>query len=344
MIGTDNLIKAIENFDISLYLDEIGVDYKDSGKNIGADSLGICCPLCGDNNFHLNINVDKKFYNCWKCGDYDKQGRGSIFKLFYLLEGLDKCSAYEKIIRYFSFKIIDESESVYESLNKIEERWNKKRFLPVVETKTKDKVNITGCFKLLSELNSDFLIEKLFLSYIRNREFSMGELMEWGAVAYLSGKFAMRLVFPLYRDGKIVNYCGRDVTGKSDLRYLNCSNDDSIIPMKELLFGMEYLPIKIHDLILVEGIFDAIRVGKGRAIASMGLVLSDIQKELIYKLNPNRLFLMFDDNTWFQMEKIKSELGVFINNIKIIKVPYGKDPAEMRGDDIDKIIGYYRKN
>ena len=335
-----NLQQAIESFDIEAYLNEIVVEYRDSGKNIGVGSIGICCPLCGDDNYHMGINLEKKFYNCWRCGDYDINGRGSLFNLIYILEGLDSKAAYRRIVNYS--EVTEEQEMcVYEALQTINTRWEIKPE-PVIESpQRKLKVNVSGKWKSLKDLNSEFFAEQTFLNYVNFRRFTIDELIHWGARAYFSDKFVMRLVFPVYQDREVVNYVGRDVTGKAQTKYLNCSNDDAIVSMKELLFGLQWFTPNPDYVILVEGIFDVMRVGSGMAIASLGLILTDTQKGLLYKLNPKKLFIMFDPEAWVQAEKIKAELGVFINDIEVVRLPLGKDPADMEQNQLLEIYQEY---
>jgi len=336
-----DLQEVIQEFDIESYLDEIGIDYKDSGKNIGNGSIGICCPLCGDDNYHMGINIEKKFYNCWRCGDYDENGRGSLFKLIYLLEGLNSKEAFKRIVGYSVYEADWEDKNVYESLKKIEERWKSTENKKLLEINSRKKLIIEGRCKKLEELNPNLLTDNSFLSYIKQRNFTIDQLNRWGVKAYISGKFTRRLVFPLYSDGKIVNYTGRDVTGNATLRYLHLGNDESIISIKSILYGLDYVEVKQDQLVLVEGVLDAIRVGKGLAVASMGLVLSERQKELLFLRNPKKLFIMFDYNAWIEAEKIKKELGVFIDNITVVRLPDGKDPADLKKSQLHNIFNEY---
>jgi len=337
-----DLSEIIPKFDIYTYLSEIGVPYRESGRNVGNGAIGICCPLCGDTNFHMGVNIEKKFYNCWRCGDYDQQGRGNLFNLICLLEGVNKKSAFKKILKYSEFEDDYQEKDIYASLGVIEKQWEKENLnLSVSIPKKNNDVNISGSYKQLSELNSEMFSEEIFLSYIKKRKFTVNELLEWEVRAYVSGKFARRLVFPLYQDNKIVNYTGRDVTGKMEMKYLNCSNKDAVIPMKDLFFGLEYIKPNPEKLVLVEGALDTIRIGKGKAIGSMGLILSERQKELIYQLYPSKLLIMFDSEAWIEAEKIKKELGVFIDNIEVVRLTDGKDPADLTENELVCIFNEY---
>ena len=50
--------------------------------------LQFSCPHCQErdgsqekNKYHLEINIAKGFYNCWKCSSIDDSMHGSIYKL-----------------------------------------------------------------------------------------------------------------------------------------------------------------------------------------------------------------------------------------------------------------------
>ncbi len=46
-------------------LNELGVPFRERGKNISRDSIGVCCPFCGDDhNYHMNIAQDKEAFYC----------------------------------------------------------------------------------------------------------------------------------------------------------------------------------------------------------------------------------------------------------------------------------------
>tara|TARA_R100001530_G_scaffold1886_1_gene3274 strand:- start:42749 stop:43834 length:1086 start_codon:yes stop_codon:yes gene_type:complete len=339
-ISVVDLIAVIGLFDIHSYLDEIGVEYRESGKNIGNGSIGICCPLCGDDNFHMGVNIEKKFYNCWRCGDYDDNGRGSLFKLMYILEGLSGKEAYKKITKDHQIGSY-QGDDIYEALKTLEERWASPENKEILKFNRKNKLNVEGRYKNLSELNPKLFTDKSFLSYIKKRDFTVDELNKWGVRAHISGKFAMRLVFPLYKDNEIVNYTGRDVVGNASLKYLHLSNDEAVMPIKSILYGLDYIKKDPDELVLVEGVLDAVRIGKGLAVASMGLVLSEKQKELLFLVNPKKLFIIFDYNAWIEAEKIKKELGVFIDNITVVRLPDGKDPADLKKSQLHNIFNEY---
>src|SRR6267142_3354287 len=49
-------------------LNEYGVEYIDSGPNVGKEWIGCKCPLHNDPSFHLGFNLDGNWWSCWSCG------------------------------------------------------------------------------------------------------------------------------------------------------------------------------------------------------------------------------------------------------------------------------------
>ena len=54
----------------------------------GTLQLQFSCPRCQEregsqekNKYHLEVNLAKGFYNCWKCSSIDDSMHGSVYKL-----------------------------------------------------------------------------------------------------------------------------------------------------------------------------------------------------------------------------------------------------------------------
>jgi hypothetical protein len=59
----------LDHIDVHEVLDELSVDYRESGKNVGHGWVGICCPFCGDDTgYHLGMNIESKTISCFRCG------------------------------------------------------------------------------------------------------------------------------------------------------------------------------------------------------------------------------------------------------------------------------------
>lgn len=97
-----------------------------------------------------------------------------------------------------------------------------------------------------------------------------------------------RVIIPIYKDGKVIYYQGRDMTGKADKKYRNPS-----ISKEKIIYGFDKLFEKqTTPLYIVEGFFDAfvidgIAIFGNEISKSQAIWLNRSQREKIYI--PDRL-------------------------------------------------------
>ncbi len=78
---------------------------------------------------------------------------------------------------------------------------------------------------------------------------------------------------PIQLDGSIVSWQARDITGKSNLKYISPPKDSVL---KRTFYGIDFVQ-KGSTVIIVESIFDAWRLGKGVGIACFGTSWTEAQ-------------------------------------------------------------------
>ena len=66
----------LSQVDTKALLDDLGIDYKLSGKNVTSGWIEVNCPFCGDPSYHLGISPTNLFH-CWRCGE-----KGNLIKYF----------------------------------------------------------------------------------------------------------------------------------------------------------------------------------------------------------------------------------------------------------------------
>ena len=326
--------KEIEQFDITEYLDSLEMDYKEQGKNIGQNQVGICCPNCGDENYHLNIDKESKLFNCWRCNL-----GGNLYRLIAVLEKIPISISARRIKGFnkFSGVELEDGECIVKKIGIILEEEMEKT-LENNLIKGKD-ININNC-KLLSQLNPKLSIDRQFLNYIQSRHFTIEELELWGVRACKVGEYGMRLIFPLYSEGKIVNYIARDVTGVSQLKYRNCPNFESLINTNDLLYGEDYIQKGQEKLVLCEGVFDTVRVGRGFAVGLFGKKVSRVQLKKIIDLKiKTTIWIVLDGDAFVGATELMEELLPFVNcKVRIIMLDLGQDPANMKKSELRKLL------
>ncbi|MBT7930177.1 hypothetical protein HN682_09755 [Candidatus Peregrinibacteria bacterium] len=319
-------------FDIRKYLSSQDIHFKEEGENIGQGSIGICCPSCGDDNYHMGIDVDTKIYNCWKCEE-----QGNLASLIMLLEDVTLQSAFDRIKAGQTEKVIDRKnffEQVQDILCKVV--YGGEKVITKGQHEKKLEVPFTHH---LHELDEQFIFDRMFLKFIKERNYSPEELAEWGIVAEVVGEYGYRLMFPITYEGEVVSYLGRTVSNDKT-KYKNCSNDTAIIPMRKLLYGYDYITKGQDSLVICEGVFDTIRFGKGVAVGIFGKDMSVDQMALLCSLDIRKeIWIALDGEALYDADKIAKNLKPLVNaQVKILVLESGKDPDNYPREELLELI------
>ena len=105
------------------------------------------------------------------------------------------------------------------------------------------------------------------------------------------GDYKHRIIAPIYFKGNMVSYQARIPIDGSDLPYKACKEENEIIHHKNILYGLDLA--KALDVVLVEGITDAWRMGPG-AVASFGIKMK-MSQILLLAEHFKFIHIMFDD-------------------------------------------------
>jgi len=54
-------------FDAKKFLKDYNISYNTEGSNCQEGWINITCPFCNDISNHGGFNLEKGYYNCWKC-------------------------------------------------------------------------------------------------------------------------------------------------------------------------------------------------------------------------------------------------------------------------------------
>lgn len=294
-------------YDVLSYIENLGIEYKEKGKNVGKEWIGLKCPNCGDDpDFHLGVHKEHGTFNCWRCGI-----TGNFVQLVKLLEDVSTSEALS-IAREYA--LIERKNNSYVRRRKLK--------LP------------DYCFPFWS-LNGNPIGRKA-LKYLEKRRFSFSDVKDF--YYCVGGKFAGRIIIPIYRNGELVNYIGRSFDGREP-RYLNCPNSEAIVPLSQLIYKVNI--INNEFLVIVEGVFDALRIGiNSIAVFGKKPALSKHQLDEIKKISPKRIFIFYDEDAVLESSQLAEFLLLYLPNTKIYKVipDAGKDPADMDRKTILKNI------
>ncbi len=193
--------------------------------------IAVHCPICRKSpkikkKKKLSIAIETGVYHCWVC-----EAKGKNIARFVQIN-YPNYKDLEKIRDYFNIKSKKEEA----------QELDKRVFLP-------------QDFRLVATSNSK---QSLYISkYLRNRGLEKNDLLKYKAGYSFENAFKNRVVFPSFDKDLNLNFY---VTRTCDpniqfLKYKNCGASK-----KDIIFN-EYLIEWDRPIILVEGIFDAIKAG-----------------------------------------------------------------------------------
>lgn len=289
------------------FLLEYNINFKESGKNVAATDINVDCPWCGA-ELHLGIMRETGILLCWVC---NLEGVKYRTFLSYIMksERIDYLEA-KNLLAAFS----DDEEAEYYSQDEDQEEIPTKVFLP------KHSYSFWNSKKYSRQT------EKAY-KYLSDRKFDSSTIDKHGLKYCVAGSFAYRIIVPIYFRRQLVNYLGRDYTGKQQ-RYDNCKRKDAIVRASNLLYGWDaFVSSKSKHCRIVEGVFDSFRFGK----TSVGLLKSKLslqQKALLKAAQIESCSLFLDRDAHGKSYEIGEELEPFIPKIKVILMKDEKDVAE----------------
>jgi len=177
------------------------------------------------------------------------------------------------------------------------------------------------------------------IQYVKGRNFDPAELHAKWHIHFCSWDVnelvSNRLIFPVYWTGKQVGWQARSIHPNPSVKYYTMPG----LNKNFLLYNGERAR-NYPCGILVEGVFDCFRVGE-MAIAPLGTSLSATQRDLITKFWGDRAFgIMLDADAEKKVEKLKwiFQTGAFKQGLFTVRLPGGKDPADLARDELWQII------
>lgn len=243
---------------------QLDIPYWTSGKNNVEGCLTIHCPCCPDKDpdpsRHGNLNPADGSYSCWRC-------KGSHPSVVIARAAHISVQAASDLIRKYTMGVASVKRE---------------------EVKMANSITLPGSYTPLD----------IHRNYLESRGFDVGELKFYHGIKFTGMmekwegmNWQFRVIIPVFdRRNNLVSFQGRDVTGKQD-RYLFPPKEKQVRDCKTLLYGAE-LCGKKDDLLVVEGVMDAWKLGSG-AVCTFG---SSVTQEQVLEMSHwRRVFLAFDN-------------------------------------------------
>lgn len=287
------------SFEIERFLLDYNIPSRKEGPNSHSGWIQINCPFCRDNNFHGGFNISKGYFNCWKCGGH---------RLESLIQKLLKSSFNESKILVKEYK-------------------GATRFNHAIQEKENNKKQAFTLPKYFSVLNRQYEV------YLEKRNFDPKYLIKKYDLKASGpvGEYKFRIIAPIYYNGQIVSFQGRDITNIQKVRYKACHKEDELVHHKHILYNLDNA--NNDSVIVVEGFFDVFRIGND-CVATFGTGWTTEQFSILRNKYKN-IFIIYDNEKDAQNKAIKLSisLSAFNKYTEVIKLDNG-DPAELNSRDV----------
>lgn len=300
-------------FDMRRFLSDLGIEYWEKGKNIMKNFVGVKCWNCEteDPSHHLNLRVDGWFALCFRCGVRVIGAREVMeFVLGRSITGREFLK-YLKKYRFFG----EDGEGGFSSRVK--------------------EVVYEGC----EEWESFGELRRVDIEYLRERGISEDFAKRWGLRGG-RGRYLFYVMVPVRDlDGNVVGFVGRDVTGRSEKRFLNSRGN-----LRRYLFGLyEAKDLIRRDgyVVLVEGIFDVLKGQQGGipVVGLMGKVMSDEQLCELLQVTKRSdvVFVMLDVDAKKEAEELVKKLECFFDEVYVFELRGKKDLGDFTDVEVEEL-------
>lgn len=301
---------AIERFDLLAFVQEHG------GQEVQTGEWCLPCPTCGKEK--LIVNMTRKAWHCWVCQKFAVvqtptgprrqavAGAGGLLDLIQLMERCDRKRAVTMVlaagitarelahITAGDFARLEVAPGLELSPIPPPPSWR-----PIVTP----------------------------LPYMIQRGISLEDAQRHGMVWCDQGRYANRLVFPVWDEGQLVYFQARAMwearPGEHYVKALNPPRTPGAAVSSEVLMGLHHAR-HYPRVVVTEGPVDAIHAGPD-AVCSFGKALSPVQIHRLWRAGVRALDLMFDADARADMMALAPLLASLFD-LRLVYLPHG-DPG-----------------
>ena len=276
-----------------------------SYRTSGEESL-FYCPYCKHHKRKFSVNIEKNFFKCWVCDMHGRSIRRIIrrFGSYEQLREWDKLDDREDISRF---------DEIFEHRNEVK--------IPQRISLPEEFVTLTGKTHPLSATHA--------IKYLEKREVTKEDVMRWKIGYCVRGNYENRIIVPSFDEDGYANYFVARTYNGDWRKYLNPSLS------RDIIFNELYIDWDL-DVVLVEGVFDAIKTGPN-AIPLLGSTLREDSKlfQAIVK-NDAAIFLALDPDAEKKTTKLISKLLLYGIEVHKVDVSGYNDVGEMPREEFLK--------
>jgi DNA primase len=259
------------------------------------------CPACGHHKRKFSINLDKNVFKCWVC---DYHGRN-----------------IRRVIRRFG------SYTQLQKWDQITDRTDISRFAELFmdEQSGEDEAKIELPKEFVSLANKNLpLSANRALRYLKERGITKEQIVRWKIGFCYDGEYGGRIIVPSFGTSGYPNYfIARSYVGHR-MKYKNPQASKDVV-FNDLFTNWN------NDLVIVEGVFDAINAGN--AVPILGSTLrtdSDLLRKIVRNDTP--CYIALDPDAAEKERRIIQTLLRYDVELYKIDVSGYEDVGEMPED------------
>jgi len=268
----------------------------------GGQQFLFACPKCSHHKRKLSVNIEQNVFKCWICEYSGRDLTRLVQRYGARSDKLEWASLTNQTnVESLAEKIFGEKKEARQSLE-----------LP--------KEYVSLCNKALPRTAI------YALNYLASRGTTRADIVKWKIGFCSSGDFEGRLIIPSFdSSGDLDFFVGRAYDGNW-IKYRNSTSSKDII-FNELFVDFE------SDIILVEGVFDAIKSGEN-SIPLLGCSLRESSR-LFTEIVKNQpvVYLALDNDAEKQSMRIIDSLLKYDVVVKKIDISPYSDVGEMTKEE-----------
>ena len=264
------------------------------------------CPFCDHRKKKLSINFEKGKFKCWVC-----DSRGNLRKL------VRKKATFELFQKW---KQIDGEVDLNTNLDDL---------FSETEQVTEEIVSLPDGFTTLTSISNPISFKK-YSNYLKKRGITPQDTLYWKIGFCSEGEYKDRVIIPSFNiEGDLNFFVGRTVVGDKFSKFKQPQVS------KDIIFNELYIDFD-SDIVLVEGIFDAIKAGNN-AIPLLGSTLREESKlfQKIVSYDSTVYTALDPDASKKENDIIRKLINYDIEVYKVDILPY-KDAGEMTKEEFQK--------
>ena len=259
------------------------------------------CPACGHHKRKFSINLDKNVFKCWVCDYHGRNIRRVIrrFGSYIQLQKWDQITDRSDITR-FAELFMDEQSGEGEA-----------------------KIELPQEFVSLANKNLPLSANRA-LRYLKERGITQDQIVRWKMGFCYDGEYGGRIIVPSFGTSGYPNYfIARSYVGHN-MKYKNPRSSKNVV-FNDLFTNWN------DDLVIVEGVFDAINAGN--AVPILGSTLrtdSDLLRKIVRNDTP--CYIALDPDAADKERRIIQTLLRYDVELYKIDVTGYEDVGEMPQD------------